>query len=434
MRRIYPQTDAIIEVVVYDDKGNEIPLNQVTYLNIRLYTHMFINGLTFYKEDIDEEGNLCVPSQQLSKLPSGVLKYHYQVSFTDPRFPDETYDYSDVLQTDCYLVNALPCCGRPGPQFSDQYVTKLWLAKNHLIDASTEPFVTEFELAEAISEIEKLPAYQGTQGFQGTQGEQGVQGFPGAQGVDGLPGPDGQPGEQGPMGTQGYQGTQGLAGADGQPGRDGNPGVDGQPGQQGPIGTQGYQGTQGLEGPQGPMGTPGIEGTRGEQGTQGFYGTQGFQGTQGEKGAQGEPGPSTTVLENLTSLKVTGPEEPFKIEWDSDEGYAIQAIDSGKNRTGAYDFPTGKSGTLALTSDFAARDASIAELASILEEDEETIAESFIGVNGRLDKHDSSLNELYTIINEDEEVLAQTVSGINSHFTAVDASIAQLFDIINSMQ
>ena len=34
MRKIYQDTDAVIEVVVYDAEGREIPLNQINYLNI----------------------------------------------------------------------------------------------------------------------------------------------------------------------------------------------------------------------------------------------------------------------------------------------------------------------------------------------------------------------------------------------------------------
>ena len=396
MVKIYPQTDAIIEVQVFDANGQSIPLAQVNYLEISLFTCFKDMAIHYYKNDIDASGNLCVPSQDLMTLPSGVLKYKYQVNYIDSNFPDGAYDYSDVIQTDCFLVNPL-CCEGPKPQYSDQYVTRLWLAKNGLIDASTEAFVTEYELAEAISEIAKLPAYTGTQGYQGTQGyegtqgvagepgpdgapgvdgqpgpdgaqgaegTQGAQGTQGYEGAQGLPGPDGQPGpdgnpgadgQPGPIGTQGYQGTQGLEGApgvDGQPGRDGNPGADGQPG---PIGTQGYEGAQGLpgpdgqQGPQGPMGTPGVEGTRGEQGT------QGVQGTQGEQGAQGYPGP--VDLENY---------------------YDKDYIDS-----------------------------SFGAIAAIIQEDEEVLANGMTAVNSRIDG-------LENAIEEDEEALANALIDINA--------------------
>ena len=245
MRKIYKDTDAIIEVQVFDEEGQIIPLSQVNYLEISLFTCFKDMAIHYHKNDIDSSGNLCVPSQDLAMLPTGVLKYKYQVNYIDGNFPDGAYDYSDVIQTDCFLVNPL-CCEGPKPQYSDQYVTRLWLAKNGLIDSSTEAFVTEYELAAALEAFE-------AEG--GTQGEMGTQGF---------------------MGTQGYEGAQGV---DGQPGPDGAPGVDGQPG---PDGAQGPIGTQGVEGTQGAMGTQGMEGPRG---------VQGYQGTQGEQGAQGYPGP-----------------------------------------------------------------------------------------------------------------------------------------------
>ena len=220
MRKIYQDTDAIIEVQVFDEEGTLIPISQINYLEISLFTCFKDMAIHYYKNDIDSSGNLCVPSQDLAKLPSGVMKYKYQVNYIDQRFPDGAYDYSDVIQTDCFLLNPLFCEG-PKPQYSDQYVTKLWLAKNGLIDASTEAFVTEYELAQA---LEAFEAATGTQGEWGTQGEQGTQGYEGVQGVEGTPG------IQGEQGTQGEQGAQGLEGPQGQPGANGEPGAPGAPG------------------------------------------------------------------------------------------------------------------------------------------------------------------------------------------------------------
>ena len=151
MQKVYTTTDFYIEVKVYDAEGTIIPLNQINFLEIEFYTHQRSNAAVFDKTDIDSSNNLCVPWQDLKKLPSGVIKYFYHVSYTDPNFPDGDYDYSNEIQTDAFLVNELPCdCHKH--QFSDQYVTRLDLAKLGLIDSSTEEFMTEADVAEALED------------------------------------------------------------------------------------------------------------------------------------------------------------------------------------------------------------------------------------------------------------------------------------------
>ena len=83
-------------------------------------------------------------------------------------------------------------------------------------------------------------------------------------------------------------------------------------------------------------------------GTQGYMGTQGLQGAQGEKGAQGDPG-----------------------EAQLDNYYTKTEIDSSLN-----------------------------EIYGIMEEDEEAIAQSFIGVNDRFVSVDASLVALDSSIKD----------------------------------
>jgi len=344
MRKIFPQTDLIIEVQVFDAEGNIIPMHQINYLDISLFTCFKDMSIHYYKNDIDSSGNLCIPSQDLAKLPSGVMKYKYQVNYIDTRFPDDAYDYSDVIQTDCYLMNTL-CCEGPREQYSDQYVTKLWLAKHGLIDSSTDVFVTEYELAaalEAYAKAEGTQGYMGTQGYEGAQGFIGPQGYPGVQGEVGPQGYEGVQGYPGEQGIQGVEGTQGFIGPQGYPGEVGPQGYEGVQGNPGEQGTQGFIGPQGNPGEQGSQGLIGPQGYMGAQGLPGMPGTQGLQGAQGFPGAQGEPG-----------------------EFDYENYYTKSQVD-----------------------------ASINAVYGIISEDEEITSQTFLGINGRLDGIDASVQAI----------------------------------------
>lgn len=156
--------------------------------------------------------------------------------------------------------------------------------------------------------------------------------------------------------------------------------VPGEQGTQGYQGTQGEQGVQGLPGAQGIDGLPGPDGqpgTQGEQGTQGVMGTQGMEGPQGPQGPQGAPG-----------------------ELDLDNFYTKSEIDSS---LGAID------------SSLSRLDSSLNDLYDIVEEDEEVIAETFTGINNRLDSHDHDIQELQDqfseILDGSGEIIVHGVQG-----------------------
>jgi len=80
----------------------------------------------------------------------------------------------------------------------------------------------------------------------------------------------------------------GEAGATGATGAVGATGATGATGAQGPAGTEGGPGP---EGPQGPQGVPGPEGREGKEGKEGKRGLEGGRGPEGREGKEGPPGP-----------------------------------------------------------------------------------------------------------------------------------------------
>jgi len=149
-----------------------------------------------------------------------------------------------------------------------------------------------------------------------------------------LVGPAGPQGATGPTGPPGPQGDAGAAGA---------PGATGPQGDTGPAGAAGDTGPTGPTGPQGDTGPQGPTGPTGPQGPQGEAGATGETGAAGATGPQGEAGPSEPADD---IFRVVGSADATK-----KVAFEVDGLTAATTRT--LTVPDA-SGTLSLTSDFAA--------------------------------------------------------------------------------
>lgn len=104
MKTIYSQTDFIIPIQVFSSTGDPVSLENVDSLDVSFFTLDETKSVAYTKEDIDvSTGYLHVDAGVLDKLENGILYYRYHIAYGSADFPDNTYDYSDVFQTNLYL-------------------------------------------------------------------------------------------------------------------------------------------------------------------------------------------------------------------------------------------------------------------------------------------------------------------------------------------
>ncbi len=104
MKTIHKNNDLVFELELYDSDNQLINIDDLKGVDIELFTLTTKdeNYIKLTKQDITDN-KLMVDNSQLQKLEEGILYITVHLVFYDGSFPDDSYDYTQKLETNYYI-------------------------------------------------------------------------------------------------------------------------------------------------------------------------------------------------------------------------------------------------------------------------------------------------------------------------------------------
>jgi hypothetical protein len=106
MHKIYSKDDLLFDVEVYDDDMcyDIISWDLIKEFTVKIWTTDESVALVYTLPDLISY-RLPIPSSELSKLQTGILKASYSVGVASLYFADGMYNRSGEINTEIYLIN-----------------------------------------------------------------------------------------------------------------------------------------------------------------------------------------------------------------------------------------------------------------------------------------------------------------------------------------
>ena len=106
MQKIHSNEDLLFDIEVFDDDTclDIINWDLIKEFTVKIWTTDESVALTYTLPDLISY-RLPIPSTELSKLGTGILKASYSVGVESLYFSDGTYNRSGEINTNLYLIN-----------------------------------------------------------------------------------------------------------------------------------------------------------------------------------------------------------------------------------------------------------------------------------------------------------------------------------------
>lgn len=104
MKIIHKNNDLVFNLELYDSDNQLINIDNLKGVDIELFTLTTKedNYIRLTKQDITDN-KLMVDNSQLQKLEEGILYITVHLVFYNGEFPDNSYDYTQKLETNYYI-------------------------------------------------------------------------------------------------------------------------------------------------------------------------------------------------------------------------------------------------------------------------------------------------------------------------------------------
>lgn len=104
MKTIHKNNDLVFELELYNFDNQLINIDDLKDADIELFTLTTKdeNYIKLDKQDITDN-KIMVDNSQLQKLDEGILYIVVHLVFYDSEFPDDSYDYTQKLETNYYI-------------------------------------------------------------------------------------------------------------------------------------------------------------------------------------------------------------------------------------------------------------------------------------------------------------------------------------------
>lgn len=104
MKIIHKNNDLVFSLELYDSDNQLINIDDLKGVDIELFTLTTKedNYIKLDKQDITDNA-IKVDNSQLQKLEEGILYITVHLVFYDSSFPDDSYDYTQKLETNYYI-------------------------------------------------------------------------------------------------------------------------------------------------------------------------------------------------------------------------------------------------------------------------------------------------------------------------------------------
>lgn len=104
MKTIHKNNDLVFNLELYDSDNQLINIDDLKGVDIEMFTLTTKedNYIRLDKQDITDN-KLMVDNSKLQELDEGILYIVVHLVFYDGEFPDNSYDYTQKLETNYYI-------------------------------------------------------------------------------------------------------------------------------------------------------------------------------------------------------------------------------------------------------------------------------------------------------------------------------------------